>query len=207
MRNLPDRARAPGCQHQVRSPSLAQTTNPVTPSCYPHHPSCSHAMAGTLARPQAGGRMWLDIPHSPLPSETLGYQPSHASLPVSRGGIAVFVGIPNGTPPKTRRLKAEPKGRHLSNLPNPSASLRSVRCRGCRHPLHLLRPLTHDHASMLMSSGLGGHLAKRFPCGRRLHCSRSIDPPLVGVSIGDAALTLPQLWAAALQPQHCASNA
>ena len=78
-------------------------------------------MAGTLARPQAGGRMWLDIPHSPLPSETLGYQPSHASPQVSRGGIAVFVGTPDGTPPKTRRLKAEPTS--LSAKPSESFGL------------------------------------------------------------------------------------
>ncbi len=49
------------------------------------------------------------LPYFPWSSETLGYQPSHASPQASRGGIAVFVGTPNGTPPKTRRLKAEPE--------------------------------------------------------------------------------------------------
>ncbi len=98
--------------------------------------------------------MWLDIPHSTLPSETLGYQPSRASLPVCRGGIAVFVGTPFGTPPKTRRLKAEPEDRHLSNLPNPSASLRSVRCRGHAVPAPFITAFNFYSCSMNRSSGL-----------------------------------------------------
>ncbi len=36
MRNLPGRARTPGCQQQFRQPSLAQTTNPDNPGSSPY---------------------------------------------------------------------------------------------------------------------------------------------------------------------------
>ncbi len=157
MRNAGASLRTPGTQQLVRQPGLAQDTYPDIPGCNPHPSPRSPAMASTLARPQAGGRMWLDIPHSPLPSETLGYQPSHASPPVSRGGIAVFVGTPNGTPPKTRRLKAEPEDRHLPNLPNLRPRSARSGLRDALHPASFtaafnIPHIAHAHAEC---SGLG----------------------------------------------------
>ncbi len=117
---------ATACEHpdpSISSGSLAWRRSPirahrVATLTLPAHmrwlvPSLGFGLAGKY-----GASL---LPYFPWSSETLGYQPSHASPPASRGGIAVFVGTPDGTPPKTRRLKAEPTS--LSAKPSESFGL------------------------------------------------------------------------------------
>ncbi len=58
MRNLPDRARAPGTQQLVRQPSLAQTIYPGISGCHPHFATFPpFELAGSCVR-NANAHTW-----------------------------------------------------------------------------------------------------------------------------------------------------
>ncbi len=57
MRNLPDRARTPSTQHQLRQPCLTQTTHPGVLGFRPHYAVLAHSCVGNAnAHKNKGGR-------------------------------------------------------------------------------------------------------------------------------------------------------